>query len=312
MMKTMIKMGYVLRMVAVLAVLPLFSCEHKSLSGTLGADVEVEFDWKNAPDAKPEEMRVYLFPVDGGAYRVFAITNYEGGTIKVPEGEYRAVCVNSDTESVLYRGFASFDEFEAYATDGTMRSSSPRMESTANERLASAPDALYSDYLEDVVTIKLNGKNQKMTFYPEFTECRYKVTITNVTNLKYVSSSGLFGTLSGLSGGYMLGSGEFTTDQAVLICFDPESNGSDTITAEFLTFGNADTSLHELVIYVTMSDGNRQYFTFDVTRQVNKASDPRNVEIKLSGLVLPKPIVNGSGFHPEVEEWDEVDIDIPM
>lgn len=302
--------NYILRVVAALAVLPLFSCEHKGISGSIVAEVNVVFDWKNAPDAKPEGMRVYLLPVDGGAYEEYEIANYEGGKIKVPEGTYRAVCVNSDTESVLFRGYGSYDEFEAYAPEGSVRSDS-RKDAATNESLASSPDALYSGYIGEEFTIKLTKKDQTITFYPEFTECRYKVTITDVTNLKYTTSSYITGTLSGLSGGYMLGSGEFTTD-AVSMCFNVETDGESTITAEFMSFGNADTSLHELVLYVTMLDGNKAYFSFDVTRQVNKARNPQDVSIELSGLELPKPIANGSGFHPTVDEWEEIEIDIPM
>lgn len=31
----------------------------------------------------------------------------------------------------------------------------------------------------------------------------------------------------------------------------------------------------------------------------------------LDGLPLPKPIVNGGGFHPTVDEWQNVDVDVP-
>ena len=311
-MKKILSIRYVLRVVAVLAVLPLLSCHQRDLTDTFAAVVEVEFDWRNAPGANPEEMRVYLFPVDGGAYQVYGFGNCTGGTIKAREGTYKAVCVNSDTENILYTGLGSYDNFKAYVMDGEMRSTTSRLESTKDERLAPAPDALYSAYLEEEVTLVMGTNNKKITFYPKLTQCHYTVTITNVTNLKYVTSGGLFGTLSGLSGGYMLGSGQAATDPT-LTSFDPQSDGSSTITAEFLSFGNAGTALHELVIYFEISDGTRVYFPFDVSDQVNNAEDPYNVHITLDGLVLPKPITNGSGFRPEVDDWDdEIWIDINM
>ncbi len=45
------------------------SCAHKELcyDHTHTVDVEVVFDWKNAPDAAPETMSLYLFPKAGGS-----------------------------------------------------------------------------------------------------------------------------------------------------------------------------------------------------------------------------------------------------
>lgn len=61
-----------------------------------------------------------------------------------------------------------------------------------------------------------------------------------------------------------------------------------------------------------MSDGSKNYYTFDVTRQVDDAADPRDVHIILDSLSLPKPIVNGGGFQPVVDEWQNVEVEIPM
>ena len=50
------------------AALAVASCEHKDLcydhSHTI--DVEVVFDWRNASEAAPESMSLYLFPTNGG------------------------------------------------------------------------------------------------------------------------------------------------------------------------------------------------------------------------------------------------------
>lgn len=71
-------------------------------------------------------------------------------------------------------------------------------------------------------------------------------------------------------------------------------------------------SAHKLVIYAIMADGSKNYYTFDVTTQVDEAASPHDVHILLDGLPLPKPIVNGGGFHPVVDEWQNIDVDVPM
>ena len=36
------------------------------------------------------------------------------------------------------------------------------------------------------------------------------------------------------------------------------------------------------------------------------------MEIEVSGLPIPKPIVNGSGFRPTIDTWQGVEIEIGM
>lgn len=111
------KMNLILQAVTIFASLLLISCEHKDLcyDHSHTYRVQVVFDWRNTPGASPETMRLYLFPVDGGTSQAYEFTDYRGGYINVPAGGYRALCVNSDTESVLYRNTDSFDGLEAYA-----------------------------------------------------------------------------------------------------------------------------------------------------------------------------------------------------
>ena len=166
-MKKILNMNHLLHTITVCAVLLLISCEHKDLCNDLShtAKIQVVFDWKNALDATPETMRLYLFPVRGGNPQAYEFTDCRGGYISVPAGRYRTLCVNSDTESVLYRDIDSFETFGAYAPDGVLNvrsSSAPRAEGTSGERIAKSPDLLYTDRLDDV-TIELSGDNRAIT-----------------------------------------------------------------------------------------------------------------------------------------------------
>lgn len=82
--------------------LPLLTaCEHKDLcyDHPHSANVEVVFDWTEAPDAHPATMSLYLYPEDGSEPMRYEFTKREGGTIVVPEGVYDALCINSDKET---------------------------------------------------------------------------------------------------------------------------------------------------------------------------------------------------------------------
>lgn len=75
-----VKMKNMLRSVtAFMAILILSSCEHKELcySHAHTAKVQVIFDWKNASEANPETMRLYLFPIDGGKAEMYEFVGKE-------------------------------------------------------------------------------------------------------------------------------------------------------------------------------------------------------------------------------------------
>ena len=69
---------------------------------------------------------------------------------------------------------------------------------------------------------------------------------------------------------------------------------------------------HTLTVYAVLSDESKWYYTYDVTDQIHSAPDRRDVHIVLDGLPLPKPIVNGGGFQPDVDDWQSVNVDIEM
>lgn len=84
----------------------LTSCEHKDLCYDYPhrQNVEVTFDWSEAPDANPSTMSLYLFPENGGAPQRYEFTDRNGGCISVAAGTYDAICVNSDKETHRING----------------------------------------------------------------------------------------------------------------------------------------------------------------------------------------------------------------
>ncbi|WP_302257219.1 DUF5119 domain-containing protein [uncultured Alistipes sp.] len=306
---------------AILAVLT--SCEHKELcyDHTSSVAVNVIFDWRNAPDATPRSMSCYLFPTDGGKVLRYEFTNRTGGVIRVPAGRYDALCLNSDTETINYRNTEKEKSFEVttrttpllsdLALLGMHLSEAPRAGDTENERVVLSPDMLWSDHAESI-ELERTSAPQTVTFYPKVSVCKYTVEIRNAKNLKYVS--GISGSLSSLAGGLFAGKSE-TTEELVTIPFEVTvSADKSTLRGGLLTFGHCPSkqNRHRLIVYVILSDESKWYYTYDVTDQIHSAPDQRNVHIVLDGLPLPKPIVNGGGFHPSVDEWQSVDVDIEM
>ena len=285
----------------------LASCEHKELcyDHSHTVDVRVVLDWKNAAGANPSNMRLYLFPQDGGEVLSYGFTGCRGGNITVPTGCYKVLCLNSDTRSILYRNIGRFTDFEAYTVNDVLvrRSvSTPRADGTQEERVARSPDRLC-----------LGESGRLLTLYPEEAVCRYRLEIRHVENLKYIAPDGISGALSGMSGGLFAGMG-ITGTEVVTVPFGIIRGDSTTLTADFLCFGCPPPpgKKHMLTVYALLADGSKFYYSYDVTSRIHAAKDPRNVPIVLDSLHLPRPITNGGGFRPSVDEWWNMNIDIPM
>ena len=197
-------------LLAALAVLVAAACEHKELcyDHTHTVDVRVVFDWKNAPDAAPETMSLYLFPKAGGEPLRYEFTDRRGGTITVPMGAYDALGLNSDTERLYFRNMNRRETFEVYTREanllaalGVRSDDAPRAEGAQDERAVAQPDRLWCDCAEGI-ELKRGVAGQTVTLYPSRAVRSYTVEIRNAENLKYVK--GLSGSLSGMACGLLV------------------------------------------------------------------------------------------------------------
>lgn len=312
---------------AVLLITTFASCQHKELcyDHSHGAMVRVIFDWTEAPDADPETMSLYLFPKQGGDAMRYEFIDNQGGTISIPVGEYEALCLNSDTESVSYRNMNSRQTFEVFGKQSTLlagmtmmavrsevEGSAPRPLGTEDEQIMSAPERMWSDHLEGVEIKEVDG--QGLTLTPQLSTSQCSIQILNVDNLEHVNS--MSGVLTGTSGSFYpgLGSDVLGSDVATIpfsVTLWPDKN-EVTGSLEFFGHCHESTASHMLSIYAIMSDGSKYTYTFDVSDQMHDAVDQRNIQIVIDGLQLQKPIYNGNGFQPTVDDWNNTQVDIEM
>lgn len=314
---------HILGAAAIAAVsLTLASCEHKELCYDHShiVPVNVVFDWTNAPDADPQSMEVYFYPKEGGTVQRFAFSGRDGGSVRLPYGDYDVLCLNTDLTATLYRGAEAWETFEVYTRDASLlegmgvRTSGepPRAEGAENESCALEPDMLWTGRLENVTVTAT--ENQTVTLRPEQSVTRFTYRITNAENLDHVTS--ISGSLSGLSRGFFLGTAVLD-EECVTVPFAAQSDRVSTVTGGFLGFGHCpggdEGTPHMFVIYAVLDDGSPWYYTVDVTDQVHDpAQKPRHIHIELDGLPLPTPITNGSGMKPNVDDWQDVIVDLPM
>lgn len=307
--------------------LSLGSCRHKDLYYGVNdrSEVDVVFDWRNAPDANPTSMLAYFYPADGGDELLYPFADITGGRISIPYGYYAGIAINGDnTDRIGMRHCDDPELFEVFTRDAaTLEANAiasrsvPRAPGAEQERMAMTPGMVWIDR-SDNIRLDADGDDgggvRIVTFYPEEVVCHYTVDVLDIRHPEYIRGAETDATLSGMAEGYRHWN-RTATDVAVTMPFvlKPQDSGA-RLSAQFLTFGECEPAgrRHMLTVYVCLTDGTKWYHTFDVTDQVAGAPDPRHVHIIVRGLDLPEPISGGSGFKPDVNDWNSIDIDIPM
>lgn len=301
----------------------LSACHHKDLDYHEVAQFEPEivFDWRDAPDADPASMAVYLFNETLDEPLLYEFSGRTGGKVRLPMGTYSGLATNSDNlDWARIRNRSSIEEMEVYTDEvnslsvyGLQTHALPKAESEETERIVALPGMLWGARSDNMTYDSSKPKTQ-FIFYPHEAVCHYDVTIKDVENIEYLDGSAMDATLSGMSGSYRRGQ-DCPGDSKVtfpLVLTADKDDGS--IKGNFLTFGECPSQSysHILTVYLIVSDGSKRYYRFDVTDQISSAPDPKHVHIVVSRLKIPEPAVSGSGLIPNVDEWQTENVDIQM
>lgn len=339
---TLPKAKYIITMI--FALFMISGCTHKELTYKypIMQRVRVEFDWRNFPEADPEGMCVFFYPIEGEEmpYRRYDFSGRDGGEMEIAVGRYRVICYNNDTETVIAENEHSFFDHSFYTNPGNLFESvqdvagrfAPRAEGAETQRVVLCPDLLYGCATIDIEVsttgvryinpemeirtkadldadrapmgnILVKDKNV-ITLYPDKQVCHYSYEIRKVPNLNYVTQ--MCASISGMAPSIRM-AGAVLHDEPVTHPVAASIMGTDGISGEFLVFGHNPDNLtpHNMLLYVWMKDGGKFYYPYDVTEQIDRAPNPRRVHLILATPEIPKPITNGSGFQPSVQGWDK-------
>lgn len=311
-----------LRMSGVLLLLFLASCHHKDLcyEQTRTGHIEVRFDWRDAPSANPGSMALYLYDRTTGKGIRYIFQNKDGGTIKVPVGEYDAMCLNADlTDWAVISGRDDIEEYEVSTSDadglpasGMSARSIPRAPGSEGERMAEVPGMLWGDR-QDRISITGHEADKVITLYPNEKVCHYVVDVYDSGDVAEMPKGGIDAMLTGMSEGYKVG-GDTPADEHVSNPFILLPHKADnSLHAEFLTFGEpATTSTHHISMYAAKQDGSKWNCNVDVSKSVHEAADPHHVHIIIRGVDIPKVEEYPAGVVPDVTDWETVNITLPM
>ena len=278
-------MRRILYSLAILLMLP--SCVHKELcyDHPHTVSVKVEFDWRDAPEADPDGMCVYFYPVGGGSGTRFDFSGTEGGEVELQVGSYLVLCYNNDTEVAQFYNTDDFGSHGVYTREGNVLEpiygnaadySVPRAAGTEEERVVICPDMIWGS--NDTEVEIFDAQDNVVTLFPHELVCTYTYEVRNVSNLDHLSQMSL--------------------------PFESHSDGVSKVTGKFYTFGHhpSNAKPHNMVFYAVMDNGEKYCYRggdrLDVTGQVDNAPDQRHA------------IENGSGFDPSVDDWEVVEGEI--
>lgn len=301
-------------------------CRHKGLGFEEDTSmlINVVFDWRNAPDADPASMALYLYERDGGAPLRFIFTGRDGGTISVPYGHYDAVAMNADNSDwALTRNTGARETFEIYTDEVTSLSLLSRSDDPEKEVLKNAPGMLWTANDGDF-QVRPTDREVTMTLYPEEAVCHYTVDVYDVENIESLEETTLFTTCSGLAEGHYPLAKTPTDNHVTVPLILTADMKAGSLHGEFLTFGESPNRYKKNILRIhTFPESSRgaddgdgeqnvEAYDFDVSDQAHQAPDPRHVHIVLRGLPLPKTVVVGGGLKPQVDEWITENIPLKM
>ncbi len=156
--------------------------------------VYIEFDWSLAPEAEPSTMVVWFFPVDGSTGHRYEIIgdgrSSRAGfntSLNVPEGTYRMVCHNGNTDNNIERGLTLSDyEITTYEDNvlsglSNRADNAPRPDDTESQPVRAQASTLYAHTHEQTITIMANAtKPYYVCFTPREVTYKCHVRITGV------------------------------------------------------------------------------------------------------------------------------------
>lgn len=282
------------------------ACEHKPLcwhhphTGML----KVDFAWWDAPEGEERvsSMALYVYPRNGDAIKRIDFPGTAGGIIELMVGDYDFLCLNSDTETLLYEDTEKHSTFKVYtreahplsgmevrADGGDFNLSDDyenikRAEGTEDERVSRECEDAYGHAVEAIHVHGDPGVMQVVTMYPKMLTVHVHVIIEDVGCLDIVEK--ISGTLSGLSGRVRVADSKRVGEHNI-VPFSLLPTDEHTLEGYFVTFGHCPDDIkkfHKLAVYAVTEDDDHRFFDYDVTEQVEEAPNQKYITIIVKGL----------------------------
>ena len=315
----------------------LSSCNHKELHYEENAQfrlLKVTFDWSQLTGhEKPEGMRVIFFPKDGKSEPwIFDFPKGETRQIELPENDYGVISMNYDTNGIVWKNPNSYQDFTADTRD---------TKSPDSEQASLTPSWLCGDHIDWVsvnashaaassASAESAGSSengvQLITLYPKSMVCRYTYEVNGIRKLERIAD--IRASLSGMSGSLLMAADRLPYSLSERLLF-----GGDVITNQlrggFYTFGctqggtqgstQGSSAPNLFKLFIRSKSGKLHVLEQDVSVQVHSVPVVGHVGDVHLVINLDFEIPDeggggsggGAGFDVGVDNWGDVNVDIP-
>lgn len=211
--------GYILALLVVSAATSCGPCDKHCLCtpDVPLRDIEVLYDWSQAPGASPEGMAVLIYDVgtEGMPWRYDL--HPAGGYIGVPQDSARAITYNNDTENLSFGNTGNYFTGKAYTHEGnlfdglseTWYGPGPESRADTDQRVLVQPDPLWL-YSTDGLVVN----DSTALFRPVAVVARYNYLITGIKGLEGMAR--MCAAVTGLAGEIYL-AGAIKGNEAVTV-----------------------------------------------------------------------------------------------
>lgn len=250
-------------------------------------------------------LTIVAYPLDeNGHYGIHKIDGLEG-TIWLLPGKYDLMLYTSDfhdLDGIFYRGIKDVNTAEAYTNQ--VKSSKTKAEVKSYD--IDEPDPLFAYYYRGFEVTK--GENRLKTgMQPMSYKYWYEV---DVDGLDYITSAWL--EVDGMYTSVFLADGSHREDeygtQRVESTIHKDEN---KIKGEFFSFGpHQDSDVKNSIIITFINGRTIRVKMDDISPSIKKLR--KGGEIIIEQKIVINVDDTGSGFVPEVEDWEEEEVEIPI
>lgn len=320
----------------------LISCQRDHLYYATEEKAIVRFhvDWKPS-QLEPNGVSAFIFDHNSGKIigQNQISNNPNQIDIALPVGKYDVVLHNNteyELNNINFRDITSLASFKALIVSST-ESKYKSIQSTQLSKYTTETDVLAHSLIKAIEITP-----QEVKYYPERPDNGYfevskeiqvapqritetidiEVYVKNITSAAGAPCS----QLTNMSSGYWFGEGnkyeELVTHEFILNSrmIDPENPKNGTIRKKFVAFGphrskqDKPIQAHQLIMNFTLTNGKKYQVEAYVKDKISVSHNGVNyVNTLRLEIELPESIGNGGGaFDPDVEDWDDVEVELPV
>ena len=280
---------------------------------SIDVDVNVDTDVETGDDpdmyktilSTARTVTIVAYPKDeNGHYGIHKISGLEG-TIWLLPGRYDLLIYTSDfydVDGIYYRGLDKPNTAEAY----TNQVKSSRTKTEVKSYDMAEPDPLFAHFYEDFEVVE--GENRlESGLQPQTYKYWYEV---DVDGLDYISSAWL--EIDGMYTSVYMANDTHRADeygaQRVESTIHKDEN---KIKGEFFSFGpHQDSDVKNTIVLTFINGRTIRVELNDISADIKKLR--KGGEIEIDQKIVINVGDTGSGFVPDVKDWDDYQIDIPI